>query len=96
MLPADWVAESTNPRYLSYPHIGHYARHWWSVPSEGASPGYYFALGYGGQFIIVVPDTTTVVAITSELYDQSLLPLQLFREYLLPVLSSSSTYTSAQ
>jgi CubicO group peptidase (beta-lactamase class C family) len=90
VLSADWVSASTTAQYVTYPYIVHYTRHWWVIPPTGTSPGYYFALGYGGQFILIVPDRAAVVAITSELYAQSLLPMELFRQYLLPALSSAS------
>ncbi|PSJ68314.1 penicillin-binding protein [Brevibacillus brevis] len=87
----EWVSNSMTPQFMTYENIGHYARHWWvgpldrEQPLEGANL-FYFALGYGGQFIIVLPAYQMVAAITSELYESSLLPLSLFREHIVPAL----------
>ncbi|USG64347.1 beta-lactamase family protein [Brevibacillus ruminantium] len=85
ILPAGWVSASTAPRYLTYKQIGAYGYHWWMLTDENKTlqhPFTYFALGYGGQFIIVVPEEGWVATFTSQLYDQPLRPLQLFRQFL--------------
>lgn len=91
IVPQEWVVSSTIPRYLTYEKIGHYARHWWvgALDQERELAGanrFYFAMGLAGQFIIVVPSANLVVTATSELYDQTLLPLHLFRQYVVPAL----------
>ncbi len=92
VVPREWVAVSTRPRYLTYEGIGHYGQHWWVSTLTSDSAGmdddnrFYFALGYGGQFIIVVPSRDLIVVMTSELYNQSLRPMHYFRQYIVPSL----------
>jgi CubicO group peptidase (beta-lactamase class C family) len=92
LVPAEWVRSSTAPRYMTYEGIGHYGQHWWVDaidPSRPLTPEnrYHFALGFGGQYIIVVPAADLVVTMTSELFHDSLIPLRLFREHLLSACS---------
>lgn len=92
ILSQAWVQESTKPRFLTYPHIGDYGYQWWSAlldPDRGEAEGnrYFFALGHGGQNILVIPKYNTVACITSEMYDSSLTPLRLFRNVALPAFS---------
>jgi CubicO group peptidase (beta-lactamase class C family) len=90
LLPAAWVHESTAPHFTTYHDIGAYGYHWWvaSRASESASAPdsdatYFFALGYGGQYILVDPLDDLVAVFTSELYRNSLRPLTLFRTHML-------------
>ncbi|WP_255298304.1 serine hydrolase domain-containing protein [Brevibacillus dissolubilis] len=98
IVPGDWVRESTQARFFTYERIGHYGYHWWvnwidpareDVSEENR---YYFALGFGGQYIIVVPRAQMVVVVTSEMYEASLRPMQMFREMVLPGIVGSSSH----
>lgn len=58
----EWVEQSTRPhlRTGDYAPFGpRYGYFWWI--GEGAPYEFYFANGYGGQFIVVVPETRMVV-----------------------------------
>ncbi|MFX3634241.1 MAG: serine hydrolase domain-containing protein [Candidatus Pristimantibacillus sp.] len=79
LVPTDWIASTTVPCYLTYPYIGHYAKHWWTSNDEGLG-NYYFALGFGGQYIVVVPEANMVIAMNSDLYEDSLLPMRMIRD----------------
>jgi CubicO group peptidase (beta-lactamase class C family) len=85
IISTDWIDESVTPRYLTYKNIGHYGYHWWasSYKTETTDISYYFALGYGGQYIIVVPKFDLVVVFTSRLFPESLQPLEYFKNYIL-------------
>ncbi|MFS0553871.1 serine hydrolase domain-containing protein [Brevibacillus sp. 179-C9.3 HS] len=88
IVPAAWVQESIQPKFRTYERIGSYGLHWWSNridPSKDWTEDnwYYFALGFGGQYIIVVPSRDLIVVFNSEIYDHSLRPLALFRQYIL-------------
>lgn len=81
-----WIERSTTPNMITYEKIGHYGMHWWvnkideeKVFSEENT--YYFALGFGGQYIIVIPYHKLVITITSDLYEDSLEPLHIIRSY---------------
>lgn len=81
-----WVAESTASRFLTYRDIGGYGYQWWSSVSQdhdGTDVPYYFAMGFGGQYCIVVPGYDMVVAFVSRDYTDTLLPMRLFREYVI-------------
>jgi CubicO group peptidase (beta-lactamase class C family) len=63
IVPAAWVADSFTARTQS-PISGHqYGYGWWMDEMEGHRV--YFAWGFGGQYIFVVPDLELVVVTTS-------------------------------
>jgi CubicO group peptidase (beta-lactamase class C family) len=75
IVSAKWIQQSTAPLFLTYDHIGHYALHWW------VRQGMIFALGYGGQLIGIIPSQGIVLAVTSEIYEDTLAPLRLAEQY---------------
>jgi len=56
IVSSEWIKESTTPIYKTYDGIGYYAYHWWvsSFQYNDIEIKYFFALGYGGQYVIVV------------------------------------------
>jgi CubicO group peptidase (beta-lactamase class C family) len=85
IITKDWVRESVMPRYLTYEFIGHYGYQWWmssvALDEDKVLP-FYFALGFGGQFIIIVPQYDMVVVFTSREYKNTMLPMHYFKEYI--------------
>lgn len=75
-----WIEYSTKKQFMTYKNIGYYGYHWWVDTYHELD--YYFALGYGGQFLIMVPKHKLVIAITSRIYQNSLKPLVLVKETL--------------
>ena len=63
IVPAAWVDSSLTPRTRSGWSGNEYGYGWW-VRTAGTHAVYY-AWGYGGQFIFVVPDLRLVVVVTS-------------------------------
>ncbi|MBI5667043.1 MAG: serine hydrolase [Chloroflexi bacterium] len=65
LVPADWVDISTR-RHITggFPQQADYGYLWWVTAERGYS--YYFAAGYGGQYIAVIPNLDVVVVITSQ------------------------------
>lgn len=64
IVPAPYVEESTREQSEGGPPEGErYGYLWWITTVEGYAA--YFAGGYGGQFIYIVPDQDIVVVITS-------------------------------
>lgn len=61
IISAHWVKESTRKHVAANWSLG-YGYQWWTTRS-----GEYTALGYGGQFIYVVPDKNIVAVFTSHL-----------------------------
>ena len=90
IVPREWVDESTQPAFFTYPDIGHYGYHWWvsdlELEGEEKTP-YYFAMGLFGQFIIVVPKYETVVVFMSKNYSDTMQPMQYFRDIIAPLIS---------
>jgi CubicO group peptidase (beta-lactamase class C family) len=69
IIPVDWIRASTRQQSEGgFPEYNRYGYLWW-VTTEKGHPAYY-AAGYGGQYVYIVPDFDIVVAITSKL-DQS-------------------------
>jgi hypothetical protein len=85
ILSEKWIQESTKSRYLTYENIGYYGYHWWSnkIKKENKEIKYYFALGYGGQFLFIIPEIKMTVVFTSRMYNNSLKPKEYFENYLL-------------
>jgi CubicO group peptidase (beta-lactamase class C family) len=83
IVPAAWVNASTRKQIDGTLQDG-YGYQWWI-----AEPGLYMALGYSGQYIIVVPEQNLVVVFTSHLAEQDFyVPQQLFERYVLPAVES--------
>jgi CubicO group peptidase (beta-lactamase class C family) len=65
VLPADYVRNSTTPQAGSTHAEGEYGWQWWVQPARGHHA--YFARGYGGQVLHVVPDLDLVTVVTADL-----------------------------
>jgi CubicO group peptidase (beta-lactamase class C family) len=65
LVPAQWVATSTTVHTSTnsaVPYGSHYGYYWWI--GEAAGTELYMAMGWGGQFIVVVPTLDLVVVAT--------------------------------
>lgn len=80
IVSSSWIKESTIPRYQTYEHVGAYGYHWWIVDYKRFHIPYciYFAMGYGGQYIFVVPKLELVAVISSKMPKRGLVPLKQF------------------
>lgn len=80
-----WVEASTRSHIAATLQDG-YGYQWWVD-----STGIYMALGYGGQFIFVVPDKEMVVVFTSDLPEEAFyLPQQLLNDFIIPAAGSTA------
>jgi CubicO group peptidase (beta-lactamase class C family) len=96
LISQDMVECSTKSSIAATPpERGFYGWHWWSdyvpvtmIPNQSASIDlhYYYARGFGGQFIIIVPALETVVVLTRKQRKKGWLPLELFRQHIAPSL----------
>jgi CubicO group peptidase (beta-lactamase class C family) len=85
IVPADWVAASTR-KHISGTLQDGYGYQWW-VRDDGI----YMALGYAGQFIVVVPEKNLVVVFTSELEEEDFYtPQTLLDDFIIPAAQSSA------
>lgn len=64
LVPARWIEESTRGQAAGWPErYGAYGYLWWVPPF--ATERAFLAAGYGGQFLLVVPERDLVVVLTS-------------------------------
>lgn len=85
IISSEWIKNSTNAKYHTYDHVGSYGYHWWTPSSEemnSIDPNLFFAMGYGGQFIIVSPKHNMVAVFTSAKYINTFIPLKIFQNHI--------------
>lgn len=64
VVPEGWVRRSTSRQAEGWPdRYGAYGYLWWLPPGHQA--GAFMAVGFGGQFLVVLPQSNTVVVVTS-------------------------------
>ncbi|MBT8352365.1 MAG: beta-lactamase family protein, partial [Deltaproteobacteria bacterium] len=82
-----WVRDSTQKHYSATLFDG-YGYQWWISPDK-----FYAAVGYGGQFIFVVPQKNMVVVFTSTLKrDEFFKPENLLSEFIIPAAVSGKPF----
>lgn len=64
ILDEEWVSGALQPQVEGMPGFGGYGYHWWSSDIGGVKASY--ALGHGGNFIIVLPELGCVMVTASE------------------------------
>lgn len=63
VIPAEWVTDSTTMQFDRSEGVADYGYQWWVRTFRGHPA--YFAQGYAGQFIFVVPELSLVIAMQS-------------------------------
>jgi CubicO group peptidase (beta-lactamase class C family) len=94
IISADWVTASTQGRIDAtlFPRYGY---QWWANTARYGRQGlhtvdYYFALGYYGQYIFVVPSKHLVVVFTGHLEDKTMvMPQKFLHHNILPAITAS-------
>jgi CubicO group peptidase (beta-lactamase class C family) len=85
IVPTDWVRASTQTHISATLQDG-YGYQWW-VSDRGP----YMALGYAGQYIVVVPEQDLVVVFTSDLAEEDFhVPQELLYEFVIPAAMSDT------
>jgi len=83
IISSQWIKASTRKHIPATLPPG-YGYQWWIV-----SPGIYTAIGYNGQFIIVVPEKNIVAVFTSSLdLKDFFIPLGLLSSHIIPAVKS--------
>jgi CubicO group peptidase (beta-lactamase class C family) len=84
LVSAQWMKESTVAMFKTYNHVGSYGYHWWVLDpkTEDVPHHTYFAMGYGGQYIIIIPDIELVAVISSHMPKRGLVPLKAFLKHI--------------
>lgn len=88
LISRERLEESVRPAIdVEAPHRGCYAWHWWTDVYTGdrnSSFEFFYARGYGGQFIYVIPSLETVVVLTDDKRKRDRPPTEVFRLNLAP------------
>jgi CubicO group peptidase (beta-lactamase class C family) len=65
IVSANWIEESTTPKIKPRPSLG-YGYFWWTRDFDwnGKKVSSYFAWGYGGQYIFVIPEVQLVIVMS--------------------------------
>ncbi len=84
IISSKWLEQSSTALFETYEHVGAYGYHWWVLNNERFHIPYcmYFAMGYGGQYIIIIPQLELVAVISSHMPKRGLVPLKLFIEHI--------------
>ncbi len=64
VIPEKWVTHSTAPLIKASEGNGHYGYGWW-VKAEAPVP-FFYAWGYGGQYIYIVPSKNLIIVMTND------------------------------
>jgi CubicO group peptidase (beta-lactamase class C family) len=80
-----WVEESTRQQSEGHPWFGRYGLHWWLRPlADPRAASTFFAMGYGGQYLFVVPSLDLVAVFFSWMPGEpSFQPMQWLGEFVI-------------
>ena len=97
IIPKEWCRVSTKEHTKTSIYNFSYGYQWWRLSNDDPTVtrltknDIYFALGYGGQFIVVIPHLEMVIVSTAENYGKIRLFLKLIREYIFPAVIDISS-----
>ncbi|WP_179032150.1 serine hydrolase domain-containing protein [Paenibacillus kribbensis] len=97
LIQKETVRYSTRPFLPAVkPQKAFYGWHWWTSSflddtgldktAKSTETEYYYALGFGGQYIVVVPSYDMVVVVTADKFKKKRTPVDIFRQYIVPLL----------
>ena len=83
LLSENYVAEATKIQSSGgLPEKDAYGLHWWVGQYQGL--GYFYAAGFGGQYVFIVPDLELIVTITSDSRRAHKENKNIFTKFILP------------
>jgi CubicO group peptidase (beta-lactamase class C family) len=84
VIPVEWVHECVAYQSEGQPFVGSYGYGWWRRSIDGYPA--FIGKGYGGQFIVVLPDADLVVVVGSDVSTPAMAPAieHWICEYLIP------------
>lgn len=88
IIPQNWIQETSTTLVKVNEKVG-YSLHWWTLPELNA----YFALGWGSQGIIVLPDAGIVTVITAATLHESADAENILYRWILPSLGINKAQT---
>jgi CubicO group peptidase (beta-lactamase class C family) len=100
VVPESWVADSQIPRTQSRRESDRFYGYGWWIRELAGHPSFY-AWGYGGQFIFIVPDLDLVVVTTSsstageERRDHRLTVYEIVEQLIIAPVASAAARSSA-
>jgi CubicO group peptidase (beta-lactamase class C family) len=83
ILNESWIETSTSPKFATNYKYGFYGYHWWVLENENKKHHTFFAMGYGGQYIIIAPEYELITVFTSDNYANAIHPLNYFKNEIL-------------
>ncbi len=84
IVPSQWVVSATTEHIAARTLSDGYGYQWWTDAN-----GYFMALGYAGQYIVVLPELDAVVVFTSDLpEEQFFVPRELLGRMIIPAMVS--------
>jgi CubicO group peptidase (beta-lactamase class C family) len=72
IIPVDWVHQCVAYHSEGQPFVGSYGYGWWRRTIQGHPA--FLGKGFGGQFIVIVPDSDLVVVVASDLASPEMAP----------------------
>jgi CubicO group peptidase (beta-lactamase class C family) len=83
VVPQEWIELSTQSHSGGgFPQYAQYGYLWWVTTERGHQA--YFAAGYGGQYLYIIPDLDMVVVITSDTSQEHPENRAIVGEYIIP------------
>jgi CubicO group peptidase (beta-lactamase class C family) len=90
LLNEEWIEQSFSPQSRGHVYYGTYGLHWWlkkieTGPKLGDDFNVWAAIGFGGNFLFIVPEWDLVVVFTGHLVgaENFEFPQQLFKDVIL-------------
>ncbi|OCT14198.1 serine hydrolase [Paenibacillus pectinilyticus] len=94
LISKEMVSSTIKPAItIDAPNRGYYALHWWMDAyslddKDDSAPtlAYYYARGFGGQYIHIVPSLEIVTVLTNDKRQKEQPPRDVFRQFIAPLL----------